>query len=84
MDIVKTASTGLPAEVLFNLPEIRIVGNASVYVENYSALVEYRRENIKLKYKGGIIEISGSDFEIREIGEGNIAVNGKIEAVKLI
>lgn len=86
MDILKAISDSLelPGDILFDMPKIGIVGNMTAHIENYTALLEYRKENIKLKYKGGVIEICGQNFEIKTIGEGNIVICGKIEAVKLI
>ncbi len=86
MDIVKAVSDTLEisGDILFDIPKITMIGDTKICVENYTALVEYKKENIKLKYKGGIIEICGQNFEIKTIGEGNIVVCGKICAVKLI
>ncbi|MBO5060171.1 MAG: sporulation protein YqfC [Clostridia bacterium] len=86
MDIARAISDSMeiPCEVTLDIPKITLVGNMRVHIENYLALVEYKKENIKLKYKGGIIEVCGQDFDIRTIGEGNIVVCGKIDAVKLI
>lgn len=86
MDIAKTVldTLEMPGDILFNMPKIQIVGGMLAQIENYTALVEYRKEDIKLKYKGGIIEICGQNFEIKTIGEGNIVICGKIQAVKFI
>lgn len=86
MDIAKAVSDALEisADILFDIPKIVVLGDAKVHIENYTALVEYKKENVKLKHKGGIIEICGQNFEIKAIGEGNIVVCGKIDTVKLI
>lgn len=86
MDIEKAISDSLEisADILFDIPKIVMIGNMKVHIENYIALIEYKKENIKLKYKGGVIEICGQDFEIKIIGEGNIVICGKISEIKLI
>lgn len=86
LDIAKTISAALelPCEVTMNIPKITIIGAMRVHVEGYSALLEYGRENIRLKYSGGVIDVSGTAFEIKVIGEANIVISGKIEAVRLI
>ena len=86
MDIAKKISDvlELPYDVSLNIPKIVLLGDKQAYIENYLALVEYKAETLKLKYSSGLIEISGSGFEINAIGEGNIIVSGKISAVKLI
>ncbi len=86
MDIAKAVSDALemPYEIMLEMPKITIVGNKSAHIENYTALIEYKKENIKLKYKGGVIEMCGQDFEIKTIGEGNIVISGKISSIKLV
>ena len=71
-------------EILFEIPKITIIGDTKVRVENYTALLEYKKEDIKLKYKSGVIEICGENFEIKSICEENIVVSGKISMVRLI
>lgn len=85
MDIAKKISEVLeiPPEAIGNIPKITIVGKERVLVENYTALLDYKKDNIRLKYEGGVIEIWGKNFEIRVIGEENIAVSGEITSVKL-
>ena len=86
MDIARKISEVLeiPPESLLNIPKITVVGKERVHVENYIALLDYKKDNIRLKYKGGVIDISGEDFEIKVIGEENIVVSGKIDCVKMI
>lgn len=86
MDIARKISEVLeiPPEAVMGIPKITIVGNERVHVENYIALLDYKNENIRLKYNGGVIDISGKNFEIKVIGEENIVVSGKICGVKLI
>lgn len=86
MDIARKISEVLefPPEAIIDIPKITVLGNELVHVENYSALLDYKKENIRLKHKGGIIDISGDNFEIKVIGEENIAVSGKIHGIKLI
>ncbi len=86
MDIVRAISESMeiPQEVIADIPTITIAGDMRVHVENYLSLIEYRKENIQLKYKGGVIEICGKGLEIGTIGEGNITAVGKIDAIRLI
>ncbi len=85
MDIAKKISEVLeiPPEAMLNIPKITVVGKERVLVENYTALLEYKKDNIRLKYEGGVIDILGKNFEIKVIGEENIAVSGEIASVKL-
>ena len=86
MDIARKISEVLeiPPESMLNIPKITVVGKERVHVENYTALLDYKTENIRLKYQGGVIDIWGKNFEIKVIGEENIVVSGEIDSVKLI
>lgn len=86
MDIARKISEVLeiPPEAMLNIPKITIVGKERVHVENYIALLDYKKDNIRLKYQGGVIDILGKNFEIKVIGEENIVVSGEIDSVKLI
>lgn len=85
MDIAKKISEVLeiPPEAMLSIPKITLVGKERVLVENYTALLDYKKDNIRLKYEGGVIDILGKNFEIKVIGEENIAVSGEIASVKL-
>ena len=86
MDIARKISEVLeiPTEAIFSIPKITIVGKEKVHVENYTALLDYKKNNIRLKYQDGVIDIQGESFEIKVIGEENIVISGKIDSVKLI
>lgn len=86
MDIARKISEVLeiPSETILNIPKITIVGKERVHVENYTALLDYKKDSIRLKYQGGVIDIHGENFEIKVIGEENIVISGEIDRVKLI
>ncbi len=86
MDIEKAiaAALALPREAVSNIPKITIIGKERVHVENYLSLLEYKEENIRLKFSGGVIDILGKSFEIRTIGEANIVISGEIESVRFV
>ena len=74
----------IPYDAVGNVPRITVSGEKEVYVENFITLLEYKKDNIKLKCKSCLIALSGADFSIKAIKEGCILVCGKIEAIKFI
>lgn len=86
MDIREAVSGSfeIPVDVAFDLPRIMILGDGSIFVENYLALAEYKRESVKLVTKLGLLEISGDDFEIRMMKQNNIALGGKFYGLKIV
>ncbi len=71
-------------ENIADIPKVTLLGKEQFMVENFAALAEYKKENIKLKCKNCLIEIIGSNFEIKAINEGIISVLGRIDRVNLI
>lgn len=86
MDIGKkiTQALEIPPEACMGIPKITVVGNERVCVENYTSLLDYKNDSVRLKYKDGVIEILGESLEIKVIGEENIVLCGKVFSVKLI
>ncbi len=86
MNIFETVSDslGFPAEIARGALHAEIIDSNQLYIENYTALLEYKRDNIKLKYNKGVMELLGADFEIKAVSDGNIVIFGKINAVRFI
>jgi sporulation protein YqfC len=86
MDIrdVVLGSFGLPPDVALEMPRIMVLGGGEIFVENYQALAEYKKDCIRLITRLGMTEILGENFEILAMKDGNIAIKGKILAVRLI
>lgn len=86
MNIAETAldAFDIPREAVFDIPRVVIAGREYFCVENYISVLEYKENNIKLKYKTGVIELCGSEFEIKALRDGNISVRGKLSALRFI
>ena len=66
------------------LPRIMIIGRSEIYVENYLTLAEYNPDRIRLITRLGMAEINGGGFEIVQMKEHHIIINGKILGLRLI
>ena len=86
MDIrdVVLGSFGLPIEVALEMPRVMVLGNGEIFVENYQALAEYKKDCIRLITRLGMTEISGENFEIMAMRDNNIAIKGKVSGIRLI
>ena len=84
MENVILSALEFPRDVVADIPKITLLGKEKVFVENFLSLLEYNRENIRLKFADGVIDICGNELEICAIGEGNITISGKIESVRFI
>jgi sporulation protein YqfC len=68
----------LPTEIVVDEPLITIVGNYLITIENYTTLMQYTTDEIKLFTKSGILKITGNNIKINEIGTGKISILGNI------
>lgn len=77
-------SFGFCSEVALEMPKVMLMGNGEIFVENYQALAEYKKDCIRLITRLGMTEISGSDFVITAMMDNNIAIKGRISGIRLI
>lgn len=71
----------LPEEVINDLPVITLVGKGKVSVENFSGLVEYTNERIRLGTSSGIVVIEGTELMAKSMTLELIVIQGNIRGV---
>lgn len=74
----------LPKEVIVNLPNINLIGDNEIEVENHKGIVEYSLNVVRLNSSIGIILIKGNNFLIKEISEDAIKLIGSIKSLEII
>ena len=86
MDGVKTVCDifDIPYDAAGDVPRLTVIGDGEVYIENFTALEEYKGDAVKLKCKSGVIALSGGGFYIKAIRDGCILVCGRVEEIKFI
>ncbi|ONI45437.1 hypothetical protein AN641_04190 [Candidatus Epulonipiscioides gigas] len=70
-------------EALIGLPLITITGGSSIRVENFSNIMEYGQNLIKLKTKIGVLSITGKNLLAKSMNQEEIIIRGKISGVNL-
>jgi sporulation protein YqfC len=73
-----TEAFDIPKEVIIDLPVIMLTGNKEISVENFSGLIEYTRQKIRLNTKSGILVIDGIELEAKNMTAERICVKGNI------
>lgn len=79
MDFVK--SLHLPEDVMKNSSIINIMGNHSLLIENFKAIMEYKNDFVRIKAKDKIISIHGSNLAIEYYNAEEIKIIGKINSI---
>lgn len=74
----------IPRDVSMNVPNIRMVGNMEITIENHKGIIEYSKNLIRINSYNGIIKICGKELEIREINQEFITIFGILEVIEFI
>ena len=75
--------TGLPFEEIKKDFRIVQVGSKSIHIMNYSKILSYSNEQLILKIPNNKLEISGYNFEIKELNRREILLKGIVNSVML-
>lgn len=69
----------MPLDMIKGYSRMTVLGNESVWIENYQGIMEYEEELIRLS--NGII-IFGRNLLIEEITDEDMLITGKIKSVE--
>lgn len=73
----------LPRDLMLGECVIQIFGNSLVFIENYSGIIEYSLEKIKIKTNRGNIEIEGRALVISYYAQDEMKIDGCIKRISL-
>ena len=68
----------IPQEVMSNVPVIRLIGNKEISVENFTGLVEYTEQKIRLSTQSGMLVIDGIKLRAKSMTAEQIIIRGTI------
>ena len=68
----------LPKEIVLDLPNVSILGNEEISVENYKGIIEYKPDLLRLNTKSGILLIEGKNLCLRQVTSDQIKITGCI------
>lgn len=77
-------SMGLPNEVICNIPNIKIVGNNEINIENHMGIIEYSAELLRINSGVGVIKVTGENLKINEINYEEVILTGEIKMIEFI
>lgn len=74
-------SLRLPEDVLRSSSIINILGNNSMVIENFKAIMEYKEDYIKIRAKNKIIIINGEKLFIEGYDKEEIKISGRMDSI---
>ncbi|TDA70249.1 MAG: sporulation protein YqfC [Clostridia bacterium] len=73
----------LPADVVFDLPRLTVIGNRRVVVQNHRGIVAYTPRQVRVGATGGEVEITGEELQLEAILSEEVVVRGRIARINL-
>ena len=74
----------LPSEIVNNYPKVISVGNRELTIENYKGIIEYDENIIRINTDIGMIKISGTGLEIKNITVEDVLIGGEITSFEFL
>ena len=71
----------LPRDIILNMPQIKVMGNNEIIIENHEGIILFEDSQIKINSGIGLISIYGSKFEVLFIGGSTITIGGKFKSI---
>jgi len=72
----------LPPEVVLHVPRLILVGNMHLTVENHRGVLEFGPGRLVVGIGEGQVVVEGEDLHITHVGREELAVTGRIQALR--
>lgn len=73
----------LPDEPAPMQPIVELAGHSRVLIENHLGVIQYGRQQICVKVKYGVVEVSGQKLELKRMTRAQLIISGCIDCVRL-
>ena len=73
----------LPKELITSYSRMVLLGDEEFSVENYSGIIEYEVDKIRLRSASGVIFVGGDNLTINELDNDCLFIKGKIRRVEI-
>ncbi len=73
----------LPKELVTNYSRMVLMGGNEFTIENYSGIIEYETNKIRLRSASGIITVVGENLVINDMDNEELYIKGKIRNIEI-
>ncbi len=74
----------MPSDAILDTLKLTAFSDNSIFVENYTGILQYTDSCIKVKTKEKVVSIEGTRLVICVITDGYMQIEGKIDSVRWI
>lgn len=71
----------IPGDVIGSRPKVTAIGRGEVLIENFKGIMDFTDGIIRINTNNGVIKVTGSALNIREITSEEIIIGGKISNI---
>jgi len=79
-----TEVLGLPADAVFDLPRLTVVGLGELSVQNHRGLKAFDAERAVVATGAGDVVVEGEDLRVDAVREGEVRVRGRLRAIRFL
>ncbi len=72
----------IPRDIIMDLPNMTLIGNAQLFIENHRGIIEYEPNKIRLNTARGEIIIEGDALMIETITDEEIILSGRFRKLE--
>lgn len=83
MGLVNEIFNSLDLSITSNEYRYYNLGGKAVYIENFTKIIAFSKEEIILKLKKGMFKVTGSKLKIVELNKGSMLISGSIKGVEV-
>ena len=73
--------SGLPLDMLTNLPLIKMFSNREIYIEDAGQILRYDSECVVIFQRKMLLTIGGKNLHLKSLADKNVSVEGIIEYI---
>lgn len=72
----------LPEDVILGIPNVEILGQSEMRIENYRGLMEYTEQLVRVQTKIGQIRIEGKRLQVDYYTNNDMKITGNIQNIE--
>lgn len=73
----------LPKELVTSYSRMVLMGSSEFTIENYSGIIEYEPEKIRIRSASGVVCIMGEELSINDFDNQDLCIIGKIKSIEI-
>lgn len=73
-----------PKDILYSLPNIKLIGNEELCIENFKSIIEYKEDRLLIRMKKNNMLIIGNNLCISKYSKDELIICGLIKEIKYL